>query len=62
MNLDVFDNYCNIQDDLPIILEVNAVPNIGPHSLVARQLAAGRVKLKYGPFQYNDLCGWSPLM
>ena len=29
------------QDELPIILEVNAVPAIGPGSLVARQVRAG---------------------
>ena len=29
------------QDELPIILEVNAVPAIGPGSLVARQVKAG---------------------
>ena len=29
------------QDELPIILEVNAVPAIGPDSLVARQVRAG---------------------
>ena len=27
-----------VQDELPIILEVNAVPDIGPRSLVARQV------------------------
>ena len=27
-----------VQDDLPVILEVNAVPNIGPGSLVIRQV------------------------
>jgi len=30
-----------VQDELPIILEVNAVPDIGPRSLVARQVKAG---------------------
>lgn len=30
-----------VQDELPIILEVNAVPAIGPGSLVARQVRAG---------------------
>ena len=27
-----------VQDDLPVILEVNSVPNIGPNSLVIRQV------------------------
>ena len=27
-----------VQDDLPVILEVNSVPNIGPSSLVIRQV------------------------
>jgi len=30
-----------VQDDLPVILEVNSVPQIGPGSLVMRQVAAG---------------------
>jgi len=30
-----------VQDDLPVILEVNSVPNIGPNSLVIRQVKAG---------------------
>ena len=40
----------NLQDELPIILEVNSVPNLGPRSLVIRQV--NFVDIFYPIFNY----------